>query len=333
VEHKSERTKRAQAQAAAAGKWLGGAPPLGWNLKPDGKATLDRPAARRIAKASTDVLTGVSMGSIVTAWNEAGFTTSTGRPWNYTSLRQVLTRARNAALVEYNGAIVAASAWPAIVSEDTWRAVCATISDPSRRRSQSNRARWLLAGIATCGLEGCGAPLRSATAGRPKGTKVSVYRCPAPGTGHVSRLAGPMDDLVDRVVCARLGRPDVLDLLVDAASVGNDGNQGEAVALRKRLNEAAEAYATETITLAQLQHITSRIKDDLAAAAATRSRGSVLTGIADAADPAKVWHAADVDRRRAIVRELLDVTVLPMPPGKWARVFDPELVRIEWRQP
>ena len=50
-----------------------------------------------------DVLAGVSMGSIVAAWNGAGFTAGTGKQWNYTQLRQVLTRARNAGLIEYDG--------------------------------------------------------------------------------------------------------------------------------------------------------------------------------------------------------------------------------------
>ena len=36
VEHKSERTRRAQRQAAEAGRWLGGRPPFGWDLRPDG---------------------------------------------------------------------------------------------------------------------------------------------------------------------------------------------------------------------------------------------------------------------------------------------------------
>lgn len=334
-EHKSERTRRAQLQAAQAGKWLGGAPPLGWTLRPGGAAVLDRPAARRIAKASSDVLAGVSLGSIVTAWNSADFTTSTGKPWNYTSLRQVLTRARNAGLVEYNGEIVAQSTWPPIVSEDTWRALVGLFAEPGRRRSQSNRARWLLAGIATCGREGCGAPMRSATAGRPNGGKVIVYRCPAAGTGHVTRMAEPMDDLIDRVMRARLARRDVLDLLVDTSDpVTGDDPQGEAIALRKRLDEIADAYAAGTVTLAQLQRITDGIRgqlDDLATVAAARARGSVLSGIANASDPVKAWTSAATERRRSVVRELLEVTVLPIPAGKWARVFDPELIRIEWR--
>jgi len=155
--------KRAQAQAAQAGKWLGGAPPLGWHLREDGSAVLDRRAATEIRNAAATLLAGGSMGSVVKDWNGRGFTTSTGRQWTYTSLKQVLSRSRNAGLVTYNGEIVGKSPWPPLLTEDTWRALVNLFADPGRRRSQSNRARWLLAGIAVCGKAGCGAPLRSAT--------------------------------------------------------------------------------------------------------------------------------------------------------------------------
>ncbi|HEV7193483.1 MAG TPA: recombinase family protein, partial [Jatrophihabitantaceae bacterium] len=106
VEHKSERTKRAQLQAAQAGKWLGGASPLGWVVRDDGSATLDRRPATKIKRATMDVLAGASLGSIVKSWNAQGFVTGRGGTWSYAQLRQVLMRARNAGLIEYNGEVV-----------------------------------------------------------------------------------------------------------------------------------------------------------------------------------------------------------------------------------
>ncbi|MEO7069246.1 MAG: recombinase family protein, partial [Nostocoides sp.] len=50
-EHKAERIVRAQRQAAAAGKWLGGSHPFGWNVKDDGSATVNREEAREVRKA------------------------------------------------------------------------------------------------------------------------------------------------------------------------------------------------------------------------------------------------------------------------------------------
>jgi site-specific DNA recombinase len=335
VEHKSERTKSAQLQAAQAGKWLGGAPPLGWVVRSDGTATLDRSAAGRIRRACADVLAGGSLGSIVAGWNDAGFATGTGGRWNYTSVRQVLSRARNAGLIELNGAIVGKSTWPALVTEDVWRSVCALLADPARRRSQSNRARWLLAGIAVCGAEGCALPVRSATAvsNRAKGTTRTVYRCSAPGTGHVARSAVPLDEFVSAVIIERLSRPDALATLThDEAQPDMEELRIEAVTLRQRLGEAADTFADGAITAAQLAKITARVQDRLGDVEATMARSTrlgALAGFAGARDPGKVWAGLPIDRRRAAVRALMTVTVLPS--GKRGNQFDPDLVRIDWR--
>jgi site-specific DNA recombinase len=331
VEHKSERTKRAQLQAAQAGKWLGGSPPIGWNVRPDGSATLDRAAAGRIRRASADVLAGASLGSIVTAWNRAGFTTGTGRTWNYATLRQVLTRARNAGLIELNREIVGRTPWPVIVTEDTWRGLCALLGDPSRRKSQTNRAKHLMAGIAVCGNGDCGLPLRSGTASgvRPR----TVYRCTASGTGHVARTAADVDALVVGVIEARLARADIADLLtVTSAGPDLDELRAERLTLRGRLAELADEFADDdAMTSSMLRRITDRIGgriteiDSTLGAAAS---GSVLAGIVDARDPVKAWRAAGLDRQRAIVRQLISVVVLRS--GKSGNVFDPDLVQIEW---
>ncbi|MDQ1734614.1 MAG: site-specific recombinase [Pseudonocardiales bacterium] len=361
VEHKSKRTKSAQLQAAQAGKWLGGTHPLGWNVRDDGSATLDRSAARRIRKASADVLAGVSLGSIVNSWNAANFATGAfahgcpnkeqcrdnlgklriakmcpdrrTRQWNYSTLRQVLTRPRNAGMVDYNGEIVGRSAWPEIVSEDTWRALCAMLADPSRRRSTSNRAKHLLAGIAVCGKPSCGAPLRSATVSNPRlGIKRTVYRCTAPGTGHVARSADDVDDQVRKTIAAWFERENLGDLLapeddsVDIADV-----RAEAVTVRARIrdyqSEAARMDAADYV--APTTTLRTRLAE-LEAELASGGRRSALAGIVNAGDPVRAWNSAPIDRQRAIVRELLTVTVLPS--GRGGRGYDPNLTVIEPRQ-
>jgi len=335
-EHKSERVKRAQLQAAQAGRWRGGAPPYGWNLGDHGSATLNRREAREIREAAAALLSGASLGSIVADLNRRGVTTSTGRAWNYTSLRQVLTRPRNAGLSVLNGEVLGRTTWPVILAEDIWRSVCAVLANPERRRSTSNRGRWLLSGIAVCGKDGCGLPLRSGTtvSNRAAGTTRTVYRCPAGGGGHVARTARDVDDLVAGVVVELLTRPDWSQALVVVPAETADGKwlAVEAVALRARLGEAADEYAEGNITAAQLAKITGRVQEKLADVEATMSRaarGSALGAFTPGRDPAKVWAGLPLDRRRAVVRELMTVTVLPT--GRSGNVFDPASVRIEWR--
>lgn len=334
-EHKSERVRRAQLQAAQAGKWRGGAPPYGWNLGDNGSATLDRGEAREISNAAAALLAGASLGSIVADLNRRGVTTSTGKPWNYTSLRQVLTRPRNAGLSVLNGEVLGTTTWPAILTEDTWRSVCALLANPDRRRSTSNLARWLLAGIAVCGKDGCGLPLRSGAtvSNRATGTTRTVYRCPAGGGGHVARTARDVDDLVSGVIIELLSRPDWSQVLaIPTATADGKWLAVEAVTLRARLGEAADEYADGNITAAQLAKITGRVREKLADvedAMSRASRGSALAPFSGR-DPARVWAGLPLDRRRAVVRELMTITVVPT--GRSGNVFDARAVRIAWKQ-
>lgn len=331
-EHKSERVKRAQLQAAQAGKWLGGAPPFGWHLQADGSATLNKTEAREVRKACDAILAGASLGSIVADLNARGVTTSTGRPWNYTSLRQVVERPRNAGLSTLNGEIVGRTTWPPIVSEATWRGVRAVLNDPSRRRSTSNRVRHLLAGIATCGKEGCGLPLKSASVTtRERGVYRTVYRCPAPGKGHVARDAAAIEAHVVGVLLGVLSKPQSAPALATTAGPSSEGLRLEAVALRAQMGEAADLFAESKITGAQLAKINARLRerlDDIEAAMARAARGSALAQFSGR-DPQKVWKSLTMDRKRDVVREMMTVTVLPS--GRRGKVYDPDLVKIEPR--
>ncbi len=330
VEHKSERTKRAQLQAAQAGKWLGGQRPFGWRFVSDGAPIIDPLEGDAIRTACDLLLAGASLGSVVARLSAAGVTTATGGPWNYTSVRQVLSRARNAGLSTWHGEVVGTSTFPPIVSEDTWRTVMALLADPSRRRSTSNRARWLVAGIAVCE---CGQTVRTATASDRSGRKRTTYRCRASGPGHVARNALDVDDLVSRTVVARLSRPDALALLDAPDEPGGDDLHAEALSLRGRVTEAGESFADGLISRAQLEQITARVKGRLSEVEAKMSataRGSVLGPLLSGGDVEARWQALPIDQRRAVVRELLVVTLLRTDRTA-SRRFDPETVRIEWR--
>lgn len=332
VEHKSERTRRAQLQAAQEGKWLGGSRPFGWDVRDSSSATLNRAEAREVRNATKAILAGASLGSVIRDWNTRGVRTATGKTWSYATVRQVLTRPRNAGLSDYHGEIVGKSKWPPLVTEDSWRALCALLADPERRTSTTNRIKWLLVGIGRCGI--CGGPLRSATvaSNRATGTKRTIYRCSVPGGGHVARAAIPVDDLVHAVMIERLSRPDVFDLLAVETTADTEGLRVEAVALRLRLGEVADSFAEGAVTKGQMERATARVNTRLRqveADMAHHARGGALASLAGAAKPASAWPRLPLDRQRAILQDLLTITVLPS--GKRGNAFDPELVRIEWR--
>src|SRR5690606_14670705 len=101
VEHRAERMRRNQRQLVDDGRWYGGTRPFGWRIEEGGRPVIDEAEAAVVRDASTRVLAGVSLGSIIRELNEAGVTTTTGRPWSYATLRQMLTRPRNAGVVTY----------------------------------------------------------------------------------------------------------------------------------------------------------------------------------------------------------------------------------------
>ena len=312
VEHKSERTRRAQRQAAEAGRWLGGRPPFGWDLRVDGSVIVDRREARR-CRAADRLLAGASLGSLVDDLNARGVTTATGRPWNYTSLRQVLTRPRNSGLSTWHGEVVGTSVFPPLLSEETLRGVVTLLSDPTRRRSTSNRLRWMLAGLALCA---CGSTVRSgAVRSNPaKGTLRVVYRCRERGSGHVARAAACVDATVGELVIARVSKPDAIRLLTPPR-LARDAQrlQREAGELRARLAEAADMYADGEVSRAGHERIVSRVQRQLDEVLNQMSNtsSSALFGVVDRKDPRAAWHALSVERRRAVVDELMTVTILP----------------------
>ncbi len=327
-EHKSERTRRAQRQAAERGRWLGGTRPFGWQITSAGPVVVAE-EAREVQRATAALLAGASLGSIVRDLNSRGVTSTMGKPWNYTTLRQVLSRGRNAGLVEYGGEVMS-SDWPPIITEDVHRAVVSVLSNPARRRSQSNRARWLLAGIAECSQ--CGAALKSATVAknRAKGTSRTVYRCPTSGRGHVARSASDLDNHVELVVLGLLSRPDI-SALTNAPLVDTEALLIEATAIRAQQGEAAELFAHGQITGAQLAKITRELEERLdrtQLAMADLSRSSTLRPFVGR-DPADVWRNMPLDKRRAVVRELMRVRVLPT--GRRGATYDPTRVEISPR--
>ena len=326
-EIKAERIRRSALQKARKGEWLGGAVPLGWHKRKDGVVTLDRPAARRIRAATEEVVAGASLGSIVKRWNGEGFTTARGGTWTFTSVRQVLRRARNAGLVEYHDEIVAESPWPSIVDEATWRKARALLNDPARRRSTSNRVKHLVAGIAQCGK--CGSAMKSATANGQ-----IYYRCPESGGGHAYRRAAGVDEQVRETLAQWLASDATLARLLAA---GDESEQqdlaAEQVTLRGRLTEVAESFAEGLVSKVQLEAATKSINDRLDAIEAEQAgtrRSAVLGALVREADPAAAFRAAPIDRQRAIIRELVTVTIQPVPKGS-PRRYLPELTVIEPR--
>lgn len=332
-DQKATRVRRAMEQKAMKGEWLGGTRPFGWQIV-DGVPEPHVIEAPVVLDVFNAVLRGQSLGSIVAGLNEAGITTSVGKPWGYAQLRQMLLRPRNAGLSEWNGEIVGPSQFPALVSEDVWRAVVSILTDPQRRRSQSNKARHLLAGIAQCH---CGALVRSATVSGRNRDNYMVYRCPEKGKGHVGKRISLVDPVVDRLmvayrtVASRHRDDDV------TTSKETEELEMEVAALRERLNEAAFLAADGAITMGQLAVTSARIRSslediegrlELLAVASHLPEDSYQLSEPDmTTSEALEWFNSSIDTRRDYVRRVCNVILLPHGKGS-PRVFDVDTVQV-----
>lgn len=326
VEHMIEHQQRARLQAATDGRWSGGRRPYGYES--DGMTVVEAEAAV-VRDTARQVLAGVSLRRICADLNDRGIPTSTGGRWQPKTLRDVLLRPRNAGLMQHRGQVVGEASWPAILNEDVWRAVVAVLTDPARRTQTTTARRWLLSRLARCGV--CGAPITSSsTSGR------TIYTCE--GGKHVVRDAAKVDAFVEQVILERLSRPDARELLAPDETVDTTELHLRDAALRERLDQLAVAYGEDAIDGRQLRAGSERIRTQrtqIAAQLADAGRGSVLDGLADAPNPAKVWKGLDLDRRRAVVEVLVDVLILPGRRGRrpgWQAgetYFDPTTVRVE----
>jgi site-specific DNA recombinase len=138
--------------------------------------------------------------------------TSTGKPWNYMRLRDVLIRPRNAGKLSKGrydrgtGEIVGKALWPANVDEETWRAVHKLLIDPSRRKRQGNAVRWLGSGIYTCSK--CDGSMRCTAIGGHNSQRGGPHGGPADTTtktyAYVLLRLGTAKN--PRTVCAGVSR-------------------------------------------------------------------------------------------------------------------------------
>jgi len=331
TEMKSERQQRAQLQKAQAGKPSGGRRAFGYD---DDGVTVRPREADAIRKGYDDVLAGVPLSQIARNWNSQGFTTGqtrrgahAGEPstWRRDSVRVVLTNPRNVGERWYKGELAAEAVWPPIVDEATFRAATAGLADPSRMTGATG-AKALLTGLALCGV--CGATVH---AGGGRGTHVRTYRCSG-STGHVARRGEPVDQYIEAIVLARLGRDDARGLLVNRDLPDLDVLRREAVAIRSRLDTLALDFADGALTASQLRTATDRLRGNLAtieARMADAGRVDVLGPLVQAADMSAAWDAFSTARKRAVIDVLMTVQI--QPPGRGVRSFDPDTVSIDWK--
>jgi site-specific DNA recombinase len=247
--------------------------------------------------------------------------------WLPSTIRKLAMRPSNIGKVVRGRKIHGDAAWPPIVDADKHARVVAMLTDPLRVATRGGARKHLLSyGIGECGK--CGSVLRVL-----KRYGHELYVCNAP-SGCVGRRREWVDDLVERVIIARLSQPDARDLLVHDDDANGADARERAEGIRARLAEAADAYADGEIDRAQLSRITARLRPELdeAERESTRAiRGVAPELVTQLPGPgaAERWTGLSVTQRRALLTVFgVSVRVLPARGGPG---FKPESVAITWR--
>jgi len=286
-----------------------------------------------IREAVRRVLAHESLRSIVTDFNKREIHGPQAPLWNSTILRQIVMRPSNAGLRQYQGKVIGKSAAAAIIDESTLDKVTALLTDPARKSNHVGPGyKYLLSGIARCGL--CGGVMRRQIGRTTTSKKTGATKRQPPSyccseCFKVRRSQEAVDDLVTRVLVARLALPDALELFATGDSILAREAQSTIEAIDAKLDITADQFADDTITAAQLKRITARLRPERERAEQSLRAAqphTALTALVGGDVEAK-WAQLPIGAQREVVEALLKVTINPAGSG---RRFDPEDVAIEW---
>jgi DNA invertase Pin-like site-specific DNA recombinase len=268
---------------------------------------------------------------------------SGGIGWRANSLRGILTNPTIAGQRTYKGEIIAPGQWEPIISQATRARLLARLTPIARPEGWSTRTKHLLSGIATCGK--CGMPL-VARAGRTHCKDPYAYVCPPKERGGcrgVTRAMGPVDTYVETIVVDLLSTPAILAEMIGegmtdptaAAKIATEIEAHQAAAAALGIEMAADD-PTDEVTRILRKAQAETIRTALAAARARQAAmvgSTVFEGLdqVTAADMAAHWKSLAVQRRRALIRAMVTVTIFPGRRGRIA--FDHTLVNVERRRP
>lgn len=326
----ARRVRNGRRRKAKRGEFGGGRRPFGFEsdgiTKRWDECEVIAVAAKRVVDTDGRKRRGERLDSLrllAAELREAGVPTVTGAKWSAETLKDILLRERNAGIMIYRGAEIGAAPWGPIVPVETFRAVQRILTDPSRRTGPGAAPRWFGTGIYLCGKCNDGTTMQVTLAGR-----APRYTCKA--RNHLARNVAHVDAYVEALIVERLSRPDAAGLFAPARpNVDVAALRAEAQAIRVNLNGLATDLALNRLTREQVFAATEagRARLDEIDEIVTATVGdSPAAQIIRAPDVGTAFGALPLGVRRAILREVCCVTILPA--TKRGSGFDPRSVAV-----
>lgn len=276
----------------------------------------DAAAAAIVRDAARRVLSGETPHSIARELNGRGILAPQGGRWTGNGLLRTLALPALAGLAVHRGEILpgVAVAWPALITLAQHRELAAMLADKTRGTVRNGtHSKYLLTGIGTCGV--CGGPLGTLTRSKPGSARVVLYRCRTKFC--TGRRADELDEMATAAVVARLSHPDFLAALRAAAAddPATAAAEKEATELEIRLDKVRAAVAAGSLSVDALIDIEAAIGPQLRTARRKATPTHVPAAVLEMAGPdaRQKWTAAPLATRRAVLRAVLAVAVLPSP--------------------
>lgn len=309
----ARRVRRKQRDLAEEGRvGQGGNRPYGYEAN---RTVVIEEEAAVVREIAARVIAGDSLTSVAAALNRRGVRPVRAAAWDVTAVRQVVVKPHGTGLRVYQGKVIGEGTWRPILDRPTWQAFRDIVA--ARSRDTPAVRKYLLSGIALCGLCGTG---RMGANSDSDGVR---YRCQELACGRISRDMRLLDEHVIGRVLGRLAEEGLTPGPDDDAPAA-----GELAGLQARRRAVVAAFADvdgeDPVELrSSLRDLDGRITGlvDL------HSRRLRERRLADARGMSRVeWDALPLDRRRAIVAGLYLITVHRARRG---RGFDPASVEME----
>lgn len=173
----TERTRLGKAQAAKEGRWRGGPRPFGYRYDPGSKQLVPIPEEADTVREIVRLYLHQGWGTtkIAEYLDRTGRSTARGGPWSRAQVWQLLTSLYIAGMQGYRGEVYPAPVTDPIIDRETWDRIQAIIRDRSASMTHGRSYRYLLTGLARCGV--CGAPIRGVPKHASRDRIVYYYAC------------------------------------------------------------------------------------------------------------------------------------------------------------
>lgn len=325
VEQSRERVLRSVRANAAAGRPHG---KLAYGYKivrdPDTGQPIDRipnpDTAPLVQEAARRVLAGEAIYSVCADFNERGIPgprpkkDGSKAPWIPVTMRKILESPTYAALRVHKGDVVGDATWEPIITREDHQRLLALFSDPTRLTHRGSEPKWLLTGVARCGV--CGGQIT-----RQKNRGFDAYLCKS--AFHVSRNIKPVDEYVTETVIRRLESQTFMGDLADA-DVELRAAIDHARGLQERLDSFTDSAAEGELSPAALTRIEAKLRPQITAAESRVRSLMPSPRVAEMAGPGarQRWLELTIKDRRELLAQIVEVRIHPVGRGRYHALTD-----------